>query len=380
MTVATEARNAIAFGTDALGVVVVLVVVGGPVVLVGPVVEIVTSTVLRPPVGATDCGAADCDVPGEDAHPVRTASATAIAVPGVAPRDRCIVLRLPTVRRILLVAVFPVVALVACGGATARRPAAPSTLATTTTSTAAAPSTAGPRRTPVAPSTAPVATAPVTTAARVPVPAPTVPPPPPTTVQPPPPGPVRAQLIVVDASGYDQSIATFDAFEQTSAGWVRRFGPWSARIGRNGFAPADAKREGDGRTPSGSYGFSFFFGIAADPGVRYPYRHITTSAFVWDDDPNSASYNEWIDTRVADAGVRPEPMYDAPSYDYGAVIAYNTGRTPGLGSTIFLHVSNGTSTAGCVALPVSELLDVLRWLNPSANPQIRLGVDVPAPA
>ncbi len=60
--------------------------------------------------------------------------------------------------------------------------------------------------------------------------------------------------------------------------------------------------------------------------------------------------------------------------DYGAVIAYNTARTPGLGSAIFLHINIGTPTAGCVKLPVGELLKVLRWLNLAASPRITMGV------
>ena len=185
---------------------------------------------------------------------------------------------------------------------------------------------------------------------------------------------------MVSAAGYGRSDAALSAYDRTGSGWVRTFGPWTARIGRNGFAPSGAKREGDGRTPSGSYGFSFFFGIDADPGVRFPYRRITSPSLVWDDDPASANYNEWIDTRVANAGVRPEPMDNAPFYDYGAVIAYNEPRTPGLGSAIFLHVSNGGSTAGCVALPVDRLLQILRWLDPNLHPQVHMGVDVAEPS
>jgi hypothetical protein len=49
-------------------------------------------------------------------------------------------------------------------------------------------------------------------------------------------------------------------------------------------------------------------------------------------------------------------------------------RTPGLGSAIFLHIKIGTPTAGCVTLPVGELLEVLRWLNPAASPRIEMGV------
>jgi hypothetical protein len=47
---------------------------------------------------------------------------------------------------------------------------------------------------------------------------------------------------------------------------------------------------------------------------------------VWDDDPSSPLYNEWVDDRYADPGADPEPM-DVSAYDFGAVIGYNTART-----------------------------------------------------
>jgi L,D-peptidoglycan transpeptidase YkuD (ErfK/YbiS/YcfS/YnhG family) len=65
-------------------------------------------------------------------------------------------------------------------------------------------------------------------------------------------------------------------------------------------------------------------------------------------------------------------MHQVPAYDYAAVIAYNTARVRGLGSAIFLHVGTGGSTAGCVSLPYSELVKVLRWLRPAANPRIAI--------
>ena len=74
-------------------------------------------------------------------------------------------------------------------------------------------------------------------------------------------------------------------------------------------------------------------------------------AIVWDDDPGRALYNEWVDTTSQNAGDVPEPMYNVPAYAYGAVIAYNSARTPGSGSAIFLHVGTGGPTAGCVSLP-----------------------------
>jgi L,D-peptidoglycan transpeptidase YkuD (ErfK/YbiS/YcfS/YnhG family) len=180
------------------------------------------------------------------------------------------------------------------------------------------------------------------------------------------------QLVTVIATSYRATQAELTAYQRQDGRWRRVFGPWTGWIGRNGMARPGAKREGDGRTPSGTFGFGFFFGVDPNPGVRFPYRRIHGSD-VWDDDPASPRYNEWVDDRYADPGAAPEPM-DVSAYDYGAVIAYNTARAPGLGSAIFLHINIGTPTAGCVTLPESELLKILRWLNPAASPKITMRV------
>jgi L,D-peptidoglycan transpeptidase YkuD (ErfK/YbiS/YcfS/YnhG family) len=274
----------------------------------------------------------------------------------------------------------------ACGGSShdAKSAANKTSRATSsTTATTAAPATT----TTVAPTTVPAPTVPAPTAPETSAPETRQPaattPPPPATTPPTPPAPLLVnrlsgigsaqQVIAVSAAGYGTSSATVTAYERDASGWKQVFGPWFAYIGRNGVAPSGAKREGDGRTPSGVYGFDFMFGVNADPGVHYPFRRVTGSNIVWDDDPSSTSYNEWIDTDAQPAGADPEPMYNTPSYFYGAVIAYNDARTPGLGSAIFLHVSHGSSTAGCVALPTDQLLALLRWLDPARSPRIAIG-------
>lgn len=180
-----------------------------------------------------------------------------------------------------------------------------------------------------------------------------------------------SQLITVVAASYGTTYATLTGYRRSGLAWVRVLGPWSARIGYNGMAPPGEKREGDGRTPAGTYGFRFFFGVRPNPGVAFRYRH-AYGYDVWDDDPSSARYNEWIDDRQQNPGAAPEPMHNTPAYDYSAVIAYNTARVPGLGSAIFLHVGTGAATAGCVSLPVAKLLRVLRWLRPARSPRIRM--------
>ncbi|MGE5287260.1 MAG: L,D-transpeptidase family protein [Micromonosporaceae bacterium] len=180
------------------------------------------------------------------------------------------------------------------------------------------------------------------------------------------------QMVTVIAPSYGSTYARLTAYRRVHGRWLKALGPWTARIGRRGMAPPGRKREGDLRTPSGDFAFGFFFGALPDPGVAFRYRQARPYD-AWDDDPSSPLYNEWVDERYHNPGAAPEPM-DVSGYDYGAVIAYNTARTPGLGSAIFLHVNIGTATSGCVTLPMGELLRVLRWLRPAQSPRIVMGV------
>jgi L,D-peptidoglycan transpeptidase YkuD (ErfK/YbiS/YcfS/YnhG family) len=182
------------------------------------------------------------------------------------------------------------------------------------------------------------------------------------------------QVISVISNGYGTTTATVRAFAKRNGRWHQVFGPWSARIGYAGFAPPGAKREGDGRTPSGSYHFSFFFGVDRNPGVHFRWRHAHRYDY-WDDDSASPRYNEWVNTRrhPGAAGRSPEPLHVRPAYRDVAAIAYNTARTPGRGSAIFLHVTHHSATNGCIALPRPEVIALLRWLRPSHHPRIIMG-------
>jgi L,D-peptidoglycan transpeptidase YkuD (ErfK/YbiS/YcfS/YnhG family) len=179
------------------------------------------------------------------------------------------------------------------------------------------------------------------------------------------------QLITVTAASYSTTYATLRAYRVSGGKRVLVFGPWQARVGYGGVARPGSKREGDGQTPSGRYGFSFFFGVQSNPGFAFRFRH-AYAYDVWDDDPASPRYNEWVNEHTADPGAAPEPMHQVPAYDYAAVIAYNTTRIPGRGSAIFLHVGTGSATAGCVSLPRAELIRVLRWLLPKEYPNIKI--------
>jgi L,D-peptidoglycan transpeptidase YkuD (ErfK/YbiS/YcfS/YnhG family) len=150
----------------------------------------------------------------------------------------------------------------------------------------------------------------------------------------------------------------------------RVLGPWRARVGRNGLSAHH--REGDGTTPTGTFGFgSVVYGIDPDPGVRLRYHRLVCGDW-WDEDPRSASYNRF---RHVGCGSTPpfgggsEPLWRiTPAYRLFAYIRYNDApAVRGRGSAIFLHVDTGRATNGCVSLPRAQLVSLLRRLRPGAT-------------
>jgi L,D-peptidoglycan transpeptidase YkuD (ErfK/YbiS/YcfS/YnhG family) len=95
----------------------------------------------------------------------------------------------------------------------------------------------------------------------------------------------------------------------------------------------------------------------------------------WDEDSRSALYNHFVHVQCGTTphfGGDSEALWETvPQYEYFAVISYNHSPVVrGRGSAIFLHVSKGIPTTGCVSLPVTDLLHVLRALLPSEHPLI----------
>jgi L,D-peptidoglycan transpeptidase YkuD (ErfK/YbiS/YcfS/YnhG family) len=184
------------------------------------------------------------------------------------------------------------------------------------------------------------------------------------------------QLVTVTASRYGTTVATLEVWQRRGGCWRRVAGPWRAWLGSSGMSAH--KHEGDGVTPTGTYSLgSTTYGIAANPGVHGTYHRLVCGDW-WDEDARSPTYNTF---RHVACGARPafgggsEALWRiSPQYRYFAVIGFNTRAVPGNGSAIFLHVSAGHPTAGCVSLPESQLVQVLRWLRPAARPVVHLGI------
>jgi hypothetical protein len=78
------------------------------------------------------------------------------------------------------------------------------------------------------------------------------------------------------------------------------------------------------------------------------------------------------------AWIRQSLVNPGPVYDYAVNIAVNPQRIPGRVAGIFLHVTDGNPTWGCVAIGPDEMRSVLAWLDPSASPAITIGVGNPS--
>jgi L,D-peptidoglycan transpeptidase YkuD (ErfK/YbiS/YcfS/YnhG family) len=185
-----------------------------------------------------------------------------------------------------------------------------------------------------------------------------------------------AQLITVVAPRRASTQGTLRLWTRRAGCWRQSAGPWTAWLGGNGTSPA--KREGDRRTPTGIFGFlPTMYGIAPSPGVHYAYRRVVCGDW-WVEDPDSPSYNRFRHVRCGSTPpfhTTSEDLSRSPTaYRHFAVIAYNTSPVvPGRGSGIFLHVSTGRPTLGCVSLPLPRLVAALRWLRPAAHPRIAIG-------
>jgi L,D-peptidoglycan transpeptidase YkuD (ErfK/YbiS/YcfS/YnhG family) len=198
------------------------------------------------------------------------------------------------------------------------------------------------------------------------------------------------QLIVVSSPNDDppapQYLATLRTYQRANGDspWRAAFPAWRAETGAGHLLPASKRREGDHATPIGVFGIgATMYGNAPNPGgLSYPYHHLVCGDW-WDEDPYSSQYNDFV--HVSCSATPPfaswsEALWtETVAYPYFAVIQFNESpiafgpNAPGAG--IFLHSWVGTATEGCVALPESKLLDVLRWLKPSDHPQIEIGTN-----
>ena len=191
------------------------------------------------------------------------------------------------------------------------------------------------------------------------------------------------QLITVEAPSSGATTATVTAWQRYGACWSIALGPFPGAVGYNGVNPS--KHEGDGTTPAGLYGFeTTMYGNAPNPGVSYAYHQVVCGDW-WDEDPASPTYNQFVHVACGadppfNNGASEALWTESAPYPSFAVISYNPTNVPGLGSAIFLHASTGSPTAGCVAIPIAGLDQVLDWMSPAQSPVIAIGTTSSLPS
>jgi len=183
-------------------------------------------------------------------------------------------------------------------------------------------------------------------------------------------------ILVVDNSLFFFTRTKLYATEKRGGKWQMALQPFDVVIGRNGFAPAGEKREGDGRTPSGIYPLKITFGYDESIKTKMPYRQAIVDD-LWIDDPQADDYNRWVKKQETRAASYEIMKRNDNLYKYGIVIEYNISPViKGNGSAIFLHIwkGEGIPTAGCVAVSEENILKILDWLDPAASPLIITGI------
>ena len=139
-------------------------------------------------------------------------------------------------------------------------------------------------------------------------------------------------------------------------------------IGNGGFS--DKKKEGDGCTPVGIFRVTDILyreDKLKNLVTNYDLQAILTSDG-WCDDPNSKYYNTQIKFPFAKSA---ESLFrQDDQYDIVCVTNHNQNPiVPGAGSAIFIHVASKdySTTAGCVALSLDDLTEILSTLTKSTE-------------
>jgi D-alanyl-D-alanine dipeptidase len=196
------------------------------------------------------------------------------------------------------------------------------------------------------------------------------------------------QCVVVLADNWASTTGVMHAFERAgaTASWEEQGHGIAVVVGKNGlgqgrglvrlnFEGAHEKREGDDRAPAGIFRLSSAFGYAparSAASIKLPYLALT-NRIEGVDDPKSRYYNKLVDrSQIAKVDWRSSEQMrrDDLLYKWGVVVDHNPAAIPGAGSCIFLHIwkSSASPTAGCTAMPESDLVKLIRWLDPARHP------------
>ena len=202
------------------------------------------------------------------------------------------------------------------------------------------------------------------------------------------------QVIIVSSTDYRSTRARLSAYEKLPDGtWAAVARDVPAFVGSRGIVPGNERRQSTGTTPAGTYAITSAFGRKSNPGTTLPYVQVDAND-AWTYNPRvPATYNIFQTAPVswASYGRYVERLQSmGRQYNYVAVLDYNlpsgtiTTDARGIrrtsepadtraGGGIFLHVSKGEPTAGCISISEGTMQRIMDWLDIAKKPVIVIG-------
>ena len=202
------------------------------------------------------------------------------------------------------------------------------------------------------------------------------------------------QVIVVVGRSRTSSYSTVYTYQKGSDGiWRAKFAPMAGRNGWAGWAWGTLRVQNTGTSPMGTYRVTTGFGLKPNPGTKVSYRLVDGNDYWVGDAYDAKTYNlfepyasakrTWRISQAERLGAYPT------QYEYSAVIDFNRPAAATVtwnstyseyvtsqpvnttrGTAIFLHINGAGATAGCVSLGRTNLINVLKWLDPVKKPRI----------
>jgi len=202
------------------------------------------------------------------------------------------------------------------------------------------------------------------------------------------------QVVLVTANHQMSTTGTLQTFEKINGQWeiIQEASP--VFLGRTGLIPGTERVQSSGKTPMGTYSLTSAFGRRINPGTQMPYTHLDQND-AWTYNPKVPStYNlfQSANRRWSTYGKYVEHLWQlGPQYDYVVTTSFNepTGQivrgadginrakpsaTTSRGGGIFLHVSKGIPTAGCISMNRNVMRSLLQWLKPASHPVTVIGL------
>ena len=133
-------------------------------------------------------------------------------------------------------------------------------------------------------------------------------------------------------------------------------------LGKGGVIGAADKREGDGKSPLGTWGIRrvlFRPDKGGPPQTRLPTKALERDDG-WCDAPGDPAYNRAV--KLPHPASAEQMWREDDVYDLVCILAHNDDPpVPGRGSAIFMHLARPgyAPTEGCVALSREDMLELL---------------------